>query len=69
MTGEDFLPLAIRLAAGRSEPEWRTAVSRAYYAAFHVARDLMENLGFTVPRGDRATVISGSACKMAAIHR
>jgi uncharacterized protein (UPF0332 family) len=38
MTGADFLPLAHRLAASSSEPEWRTAISRAYYAAFHAAR-------------------------------
>lgn len=54
MTGRDFLPLATRLAVGATEAEWRTAVSRAYYAAFHVARQLLEDLGFTVPRGDRA---------------
>src|SRR5688572_21477559 len=54
MTGRDFLPLARRLASGGSEAEWRTAVSRAYYAAFHVARDLLTDLGFTPPRADRA---------------
>ena len=45
MAGPDFLPLAGRLVAGTTEPEWRTAVSRAYYAAFHVARRLLEDLG------------------------
>ena len=54
MTGPDFLPLAGRLAAGTTEPEWRTAVSRAYYASFHVARELLEGFGFRVPRSDRA---------------
>lgn len=54
MNGPDFLPLAARLAAERTEPEWRTAVSRAYYAAFHVARQLLEDLGFRTPRADRA---------------
>lgn len=54
MNGSDFLPLATRLAAAASEPEWRTAISRAYYAAFHVARQLLEELGFRVPRADRA---------------
>lgn len=54
MTGHDFLPLAARLALGPTEPEWRSAVSRAYYAAFHVARQLLEDLGFTVPQADRA---------------
>ena len=53
MTGADFLPLAHDLAAASSEPEWRTAVSRAYYTAFHVARQLLEDLGFRVPRADR----------------
>jgi uncharacterized protein (UPF0332 family) len=48
------LPLAARLAAATSEPECRTAISRAYYAAFHVARQLLEELGFRVPRADRA---------------
>ncbi len=54
MTGTDFLPLASSLAAGTTEAEWRTAVSRAYYAAFHVARELLESFGFRVPRSDRA---------------
>jgi uncharacterized protein (UPF0332 family) len=54
MTGRDFLPLAFRLVAATTEAEWRTAVSRAYYAAFHVARVLFEDLGFAVPRGEQA---------------
>jgi len=54
MNWRDFLPLAARLAAGTTEADWRTAVSRAYYAAFHVARRLLADLNFTVPRADRA---------------
>lgn len=54
MTGHDFLPLAARLAGGSTEAEWRSAVSRAYYAAFHVARQLLMDLGFSVPRAERA---------------
>ena len=54
MNWSDFLLLATRLAAGTTEAEWRTAVSRAYYAAFHVARRLFGELNFTVPRADRA---------------
>jgi uncharacterized protein (UPF0332 family) len=54
MTGHDFLPLATKLAAGAAEPDWRTAVSRAYYAAFHVARQLLSDLRFRVPHADRA---------------
>jgi uncharacterized protein (UPF0332 family) len=54
MNGRDFLPLATQLARGTTEAEWRSAVSRAYYACFHVARRLLSDLRFTVPRADRA---------------
>jgi len=52
--GRDFLTLAATLATGTSEAAWRSAVSRAYYAAFHVARELLEELGFRVAQADRA---------------
>jgi uncharacterized protein (UPF0332 family) len=54
MNWRDFLLLATRLAAGIAEADWRTAISRAYYAAFHVGRRLFADLNFTVPRADRA---------------
>jgi uncharacterized protein (UPF0332 family) len=54
INGQDFLRLADALLAGPSEVEWRSAVSRAYYAAFHVARDLLFACGFAAPRGDQA---------------
>ena len=54
MNWRDFLSLADRLAADTTEADWRTAVSRAYYAAFHVARRLLADLNFAVPRADRA---------------
>jgi uncharacterized protein (UPF0332 family) len=54
MDGREFLTLAQALATEATEVAWRTAASRAYYAAFHVARTLMQDLGFTVPHGDRA---------------
>jgi uncharacterized protein (UPF0332 family) len=54
MNWRDFLSLAAQLAAGNNEADWRTSISRAYYAAFHVARRLVSDLGFTVPRADRA---------------
>ncbi len=54
MHGRDFLQLADALAAGSTEAEWRSAVSRAYYAAFHVARALLLHCGFAVPRGEQA---------------
>ena len=54
MDFRDYFALAVTLAAGSSEAEWRTAVSRAYYAAFHVARELFLSLGFRVPQAERA---------------
>jgi uncharacterized protein (UPF0332 family) len=54
MIGRDFLAAARRQAAGAGEADWRSAASRAYYAAFHVARDLFDTLGFTTPHADRA---------------
>lgn len=54
MNWRDYLALAGRLAAGGTETEWRSAVSRAYYTAFHIARQLLADLQFSVPRADRA---------------
>ena len=50
----DLLLLAEKLCLAASESEWRCAVSRAYYAAFHRGRDLLQALGFEVPRGEQA---------------
>ncbi len=54
MSGRDFLPLAARLATGGTEAEWRTAISRAYYAAFLVARGLLRDVGFSPPPDESA---------------
>ena len=54
MNFRDYLTLARTLAGGTTEAEWRSASSRAYYAAFHVARLLLLDLGFRVPQADRA---------------
>ena len=54
MDPQTFLTLADEWVQGPTEAHWRSAVSRAYYAAFHVARLLLEELGFEVERGDRA---------------
>src|SRR5438477_566339 len=54
MNGRDFLPVARSLFAAGGEAEQRSAVSRAYYAAFHVVRGLLKGLGLVVPRADRA---------------
>jgi uncharacterized protein (UPF0332 family) len=52
--GRNFLTLAESWIKGSTEAEWRSAVSRGYYAAFHVAKQFMEDLGFLIPRGDQA---------------
>jgi uncharacterized protein (UPF0332 family) len=54
IAGKDFLTLAEIWINGVTEAQWRCAVSRAYYAAFHEARHLLCDLGFTVPLGDQA---------------
>jgi uncharacterized protein (UPF0332 family) len=54
MDFRDYLGLAIALRDGTTEAEWRSASSRAYYAAFHGARKLLLGLSFAVPRAERA---------------
>lgn len=49
-----FLDVADALSTGSHESEWRSAISRAYYAAFHKARRLLRQSGFNVPRGDQS---------------
>lgn len=54
MDFRDFLVLARVWSKAGTEGEWRSAASRGYYAAFHVARQLLLDLGFAVPRAERA---------------
>ncbi len=54
MNFRDYLTLASNLQGGATEAEWRSAISRAYYASFHMARLLLLDLGFRVPHADRA---------------
>jgi uncharacterized protein (UPF0332 family) len=54
MNPREFLDVADDLATGMREADWRSATSRAYYAAFHVARLLLKHCGFAVPRADQA---------------
>lgn len=51
---DELLTLAESMVQGVSEVEWRCAISRAYYAAFHEARDFLEDLRFRVPRAAQA---------------
>jgi uncharacterized protein (UPF0332 family) len=48
----DFISLSGKLAAAANgdQATYRTAVSRAYYGAFHLATSLLAELGFAAPR-------------------
>jgi hypothetical protein len=48
-----FLELADELSTGYRQADWRTAISRSYYAAFHKARTLLRQGGFRVPDAER----------------
>ncbi len=54
MNANEFLELAGEWCTGAREGEWRSAASRAYYAAFHVARQILQQSGFNVPQGEQA---------------
>src|SRR5262245_21874293 len=54
MTGHDFISLAGRLAASRDEAALRTAVSRAYYGAFHLAIAFLAEIDCPVSTNDHA---------------
>ncbi|MGH7596209.1 MAG: HEPN domain-containing protein [bacterium] len=50
MDANDYFDLARKLAQMRTEAARRSAISRGYYAAFHVAKSLVERLGFNFPK-------------------
>ena len=50
MTGDDFIILAGRLATSADEASLRSAVSRAYYGAFHLALRFLEDIERPVPK-------------------
>jgi uncharacterized protein (UPF0332 family) len=54
MKPREFLDVADDLSMGLREADWRSAVSRAYYAAFHTARLFLQQCGFDVPLADQA---------------
>lgn len=49
-----FLEVADDLSTGLREADWHSAISRAYYAAFHKGRRLLLHNGFDAPRGEKA---------------
>lgn len=56
IAGDDYIAVAERLALSRGaqEGDFRSAVSRAYYGAFHLAADFLSSLGCSVPKGAAA---------------
>jgi uncharacterized protein (UPF0332 family) len=52
MDPTDFISLAIRLSNSQRESDLRTAVSRAYYGAFHLSRRLLGDCGVQLSRKD-----------------
>jgi len=51
MTGNDFIAVAGKIAATYSDPaSCRTAISRAYYGAFHLAKTFLAEIAFEPPR-------------------
>jgi uncharacterized protein (UPF0332 family) len=49
MTPRHFLELAVTLGSQTQEASWRSAVSRAYYAAFHATSAFFRQMRFQVP--------------------
>ncbi len=53
MTGRDFVACAEQFAQGPTEAELRSAVSRAYYGAFHEALVLLKTCGIWLPKTEQ----------------
>ena len=51
---EALLAAAASLSGGSTEEDWRNAVSRAYYAAFHSCRLLVQGSSVPLPDGGSA---------------
>jgi uncharacterized protein (UPF0332 family) len=54
MDGSEFLSVVLRLLNSNREADLRSAVSRAYYGVFHIARALVEECGVTLPKAAQA---------------
>lgn len=52
MEPSDFISLAIRLSNSSQEADLRSAVSRTYYGAFHLARQFLGDCGLRFARKD-----------------
>jgi uncharacterized protein (UPF0332 family) len=74
MKGEEFIALAGRLAlvANAGPADYRSAISRAYYGAYHVAVEFLKASGSIPPRDhgevQRMLARMGSANTLGASH-
>lgn len=48
MAPNEFISVATQFLAGDGEGRWRSAVSRAYYGAFHVAKEFLSDCGVVI---------------------
>ena len=60
MNGDDFIQLAGKLATSADPASLRSAVSRAYYGAFHLAGEFLADIGRPVPHHANAHVLGTS---------
>ena len=51
MDPRDFLEVAKKLSQGGTAAEYRTAVSRAYYATYHVGAEFLKGVGCSISNG------------------
>ena len=56
MTGDNFIILAGKLATSADDASLCSAVSRAYYGAFHLALRFLDDIGWPVPKNAKAHV-------------
>ena len=54
MDPRDFHTLASSLAAGKTAAEFRSAISRSYYAVFNVGAEILRGMGFVIGKGAAA---------------
>lgn len=69
MNPREFQQLASKLANGNSPAEFRTAISRGYYAAYNVGVEALEQMGFRISEVPLGTVRSGIISVIAVILR
>ncbi len=60
MTGRDFIACAERFAQSFVEAELRSAVSPAYYGAFHEALSFLRDSGVRLPKTEQVHVKVGT---------